>query len=102
MSSKVIRISINTNALGICGGTGFTIPAEEFTHEEPVRINGWFPVEYQKYVKPIDITLSDGKMIMESPYKNASIPLNSKGCLSINGIGLSYATCDISIYPEIS
>lgn len=100
MNCKAIGISINTNALGICGGTGFSIPAGEFDEGRPVRLNDWLPAEYRQYVKPIDITLADGKMTVESPYKNVSIPLGKNGHVSIDGIGLSYATCEISIYPE--
>lgn len=99
---NAVRVSINTNALGVCGGTGFIIPIEEFELGKPLRINPWFPPLYSQYIRPIDLTLTDDGLWMESPYRNASIPLRPNHYLNIDGVGLSYATCDISISLEKS
>ena len=100
MNIKGIRVSISTNALGISSGTGFMIPGEKFENGKAVGINSWMPPQYRAYVKDIYLTLTDDSMSIESPYKNQTVTLKPNCRINIDGVGLSYATCDITIWPE--
>ena len=97
---KIIGISIETNALGYISGTGKQIPVEDFPLGNPVRLNQWLPDTHLAYVKPIDIIRTKEELKIESQYKTTSVPLRCGNRISIEGIGLSYASCRIDIYCE--
>lgn len=110
---KSINISVSVNALGRESGFGRMIPIEDFPVGEPVRINPWLPDHYQKYVKPIDLIRTEDELKVETSYKlekydcdsktwiaATAIDLVPRAIIQTDWIGLSYASCQISISPE--
>lgn len=93
-----INISINVDALGHESGWGKCIPMDEFPEGEWVRINRCLPDQYQQYVKPIGLMVSGNMLYIESEYVTGTKEMIPWLTLFNTGkIGLSYATCDISI-----
>lgn len=58
-----------------------------------------FPDLYAEYIKPIFAKLNDDHTAVEiiSDYGNGEIPLDGSGRWESPTIGLSYASCDITI-----
>lgn len=97
---KRIDFSANVNALGQESGFGRQIPIDEFPSGEPVNLKHWFPLQYAQAIKTINITRTEKELIIDSDYKSGSIPLEPGEKFLIKDIGLSYASCNLTIYVK--
>lgn len=97
---KRINFSANVNALGIESGFGRQIPIDEFPVGQSVSLKRWFPLHYAQAMKHIDVTRSETELLIESGYKSGAIPLESGKRFNIGDIGLSYASCKLTIYVD--
>lgn len=99
---EFLRVSVSINALGVESGWGDKIPLSDLEDGRIIRIDALLPPQYDPYVAPIYAKLNDDKTAVEvtsEKYGNNVLPLNNK-YRSWNSpeIGLSYATCRISVF----
>lgn len=93
-----LYISVDVRADRSESGFAIRIPILDFPDGVPVRINEYFNSLYRQYLKPIDITVNQNDMSIDSAYLKGTVrfdrPLRK---FTILRIGLSYASCNLSI-----
>lgn len=98
---KELHISADVRADRNQSGFAIRIPIQDFPDGVPVRINGYFNSLYQEYLKPIDIIVNQHNMSIDSDYMRATVRFDRPLCnFIIQGIGLSYASCNLEISLE--
>ena len=99
---KYLRVSVSVNALGVESGWGDKMPLSDLEDGSTIRIDAMLPSQYGPYVAPIYAKMNDDKTAVEvtsEKYGNDTLPLNDKyHSWKSPEIGLSYATCQISVF----
>ena len=95
-----LRISCSTQAGQYSSGTGAYIETSEFKTTPRINIAALLPPHYYEYIGPIwaEIT-SDGRGItVMSRGRTAIISYPDSPNFNAGEFGLSYATCEVSIF----
>ena len=95
-----LRISCSTQAGQYSSGTGAYVEASEFMTTPCINIAALLPPHYYEYIGPIwaEIT-SDGRGItVTSRGRSATISYPASPNFNAGEYGLSYATCEVSIF----
>lgn len=82
-----INVSIETDAMGCISRTGFQLNPEQL----PCDITNYLPPQYQEYVGRIWVELDSEHLVVNGQ------SIAPTGSFRKEKIGLSYATCDISV-----
>lgn len=101
---KYLKVDMDTNALGNYRKNIYHLPVSDFESGRTVPITTLLPAAYLDYVATILARISEDKTAIEiisSEYGCGSLPLDGTPAQwDSPEIGLSYATCRISIMIE--
>lgn len=101
---KYLNIGIDVNALGSGSHYHYRIPLSDFETGETIPVTVLFPDQFFPYMSSIFARLSDDRTAIEissREYPGGLLPLDDeKVCWNSPVIGLSYASCVVSINVE--
>lgn len=98
MERNNFRISVNVRAGYSNSGTGVLIPPEMITPDKPLNVVTLLPPAYLPYINAIMIHRVENGIAIESSYGNKILEYGTSDQYEVNDIGLSYATCDLSLF----
>lgn len=94
----ILHVSLYVNALGCESGNAWYVSPEQL--EKGIYVNSLLPDYYTEYVKAIYVKIVDDGNAVEvtSDYGSAKYSVDEEHRWTSPQIGLSYATCDITLY----
>ena len=95
-----LRISCSTQADQYSSGTGAYVEASEFKTTPRINIAACLPAHYYEYIGPIwaEVTPDGRGITVTSRGRTATISYPDSPNFNVGEFGLSYATCDVSVF----